>query len=126
MLKRALILALVSGILINLFSTPIAMLVYEINQQVQVHGSSGYQEFAMTVCETSCAIQKRFVVEQHFPDDPLPPVSINFKPLALYWQHLAVADLSPPFLMLEMKKEPFQLGVTNSVINDFFVPPQSA
>ncbi|GEM_PF-3620718 len=124
MLKKLLILAIVTGMLINLFSAPVSLLIYEVNKQIQAHGTTRYQVISMTVCEASCAIQKRFVVEQHIPAQPRSPLTISFNPLAFFWQPVQSPEMHPDLLLADLRIAPRQIGVPNHVIDLPFVPPR--
>ena len=109
MWKRLVLSGLIGGLLLNLFSTPIALMIYEINKQVQAYGSSHYQEVSLTVCETSCAIQERIVIEQHFSPEAERPVRISYNPLALYWEHQELPGFTSPEQQVN-QLIPYQLG----------------
>ena len=86
MFKKLLFSGLIFSLLLNLFSAPVSMLIYELNQLAQTHGNERIQEFSITVCETSCSVQKTIQVEQQSPTQTEQNHRVSFQPLAFFFQ----------------------------------------
>ena len=124
MLKRLTIFTLVTAMLLNLFSAPVSMLIYEVNQQVQAYGNSPFEEISITICETTCTIQEKLAFQTREPIQAKRPLKVSFNPMALYLHPAEVWDAStgcavdPPWN--PVNNDFFTQDVNQSV----FVPPQ--
>ena len=123
MFKKLLFSGLIFSLLLNLFSAPLSMLIYELNQLAQAHGNERIQEFSITVCETSCTVQKTIQLEQNSPAQTEQNQRISFQPLAFFFQKVDQAAAIAPGL-LSPSHPLFNEGLPKHHSSAVFVPPR--
>ena len=115
---------LAAGFILNLFISPISILVYEVNQKIQAGSDNRFKEISITICTTSCTIQKTMMVEQSAQTQATPPVKVLANFLTVYWQDIDVFQFVDKWIFEKLKPHFIDPFIPGDFTNAVFVPPK--